>query len=106
MTLYSSELRRKPRCEVASSYSSPSECGSCWLYSISSVPPREPSGEMAVPLPATVQHQDGAVAAERGGQAGRCRVRDMVRHETDARRVQAREGRGQEVRRPLGVGLT
>ena len=33
-------------------------------------------------------------------------VGDVVRHELDARPVQAGQGRGQEVGRPLGVGLT
>ena len=65
----------------------------------------EPPGEVAVPLPATVQHQHGAVPGERRGQAGGRRMGDVVRHELDARAVQARQGRSQEVRRPLGVRL-
>ena len=60
------------------------------------------AGQMGGRLPATVEHQHAAVA-DRGGKARGCGVRDVVRHVTHHRRVEARQRGGEEARRVLGV---
>ncbi len=63
------------------------------------------AGEVARGLAAPVEHQHVGGVVVRGGKTRGRGVRHVVRHEPHGRRVQAREGTGQEARRPAGVGL-
>ena len=97
MTLYSSLLRRNPRCSVASSYSRPSECGRPWLNSGLQHAVAVLAGQVAVLLAAPVQHEHGAVAVERRGERGGGGVRDVVRDVHQLGRVEAGQRGGEEV---------
>ena len=90
---------------MASSYSRPSECGSDWEKSGSSTPCAIDPGQMAVPLTAPVEHQHRGIASEWGRQRGRRGVSDVVPNVTQLGRIEPGQRGGQELARPLGVGV-
>ena len=91
MTLYSSEERRKPRCSVSSSYSSPSECGSGWRGE--HLERRRPRTwparcEARSPRPSSTSTAQSPSRAARYAEAAWA---TWCAHEADALRVEARQ---------------
>ena len=102
MTLYSSDERRKPRCAVRSSYSRPSECGSAWAASTSSLPPakRPARCEVRSPRPSSTRTSHGSMPDANVADAA-CAT--WCGDPADHRRVEAGQARAQEQRRPPRV---